>query len=176
EVAGQAGNDHPTGIPMGTFPTSDGYINLAASGGRLWKSMCEVMGKPEWMEKPEWKTGGGRSKDRAALNATISEVTKTKSAAYWMETLEAAGVPCGPINRIDQMFADPQVKHLGLAAPVTHESRGATELVSSPLNLSDVPKDIRYAAPPAGAQTDEILHSVGFSDEEIASMRTKGVI
>ena len=176
EVAGQAGNDHPTGIPMGTFPTADGYINLAASGGRLWKSMCEVMGKPEWMEKPEWKTGGGRSKDRAALNAAVSEVTKTKPSKYWMEVLEAAGVPCGPIYSIDQMFADPQVKHLGLAAPVMHESRGATELVSSPLNLSDVPKDIRYAAPPAGAQTDEILHSVGYGDDEIASMRKRGAI
>jgi formyl-CoA transferase len=176
EVAGQAGNDHPTGIPMGTFPTSDGYINLAASAGRLWKSMCEVMGKHEWMEKPEWKTGDGRSKDRVALNAAISEVTKTKPSAYWMEALEAVGVPCGPIYSIDQVFADPQVKHLELATPTTHPSRGATELVNSPLNLSDVPKGIRYAAPEGGAHTDEVLRSVGYSDDEIASMRQKGVI
>jgi crotonobetainyl-CoA:carnitine CoA-transferase CaiB-like acyl-CoA transferase len=176
EVAGQAGNDHPTGIPMGTFPTADGYINLAASGGRLWKSMCEAMGKPEWAEKPEWKSGGGRSKDRAALNAAISEVTKRKPSAYWMEALEAVGVPCGPIYSIDQVFADPQVRHLGIAAPTTHPSRGATELINSPLNLSDVPKGIRYAAPPGGEHTDEVLHSVGYSDDEIASMRAKGVI
>ena len=176
EVAGQAGNDHPTGIPMGTFPTADGYINLAASGGRLWKSMCEVMGKPEWLEKPEWKTGGGRSKDRVALNAAISEVTKTKPSTYWMETLEAAGIPCGPIYSIDQVFADPQVRHLGIAAPTTHASRGTTELINSPLNLSDVPKGIRYAAPPAGEHTDEVLRAVGYIDDEIASMRAKGVI
>jgi crotonobetainyl-CoA:carnitine CoA-transferase CaiB-like acyl-CoA transferase len=98
EVAGQAGNDHPTVIPMGTFPTLDGYINLAGGGGRLWKSMCEVMGKPEWMEKPEWKTGSGRSKDRVALNAAISEVTKTKPSTYWMEVLEAVGVPCASVR------------------------------------------------------------------------------
>jgi formyl-CoA transferase len=176
EVAGQAGNDHPTVIPMGTFPTLDGYINIAGGGGRLWKSMCEVMGKPEWMEKPEWQTGGGRSKDRVALNAAISEVTKTKPSTYWMEALEAVGVPCGPIYSIDQMFADPQVKHLELATPTTHATRGTIELVNSPLNLSDVPKRIRYAAPAAGENTDEVLHSAGYSDAEIASMREKGVI
>src|SRR5580698_3704057 len=164
EVAGQAGNDHPTVIPMGTFPTLDGYINIAGGGGRLWKSMCEVMGKPEWIEKPEWKTGGGRSKDRVALNAAISEVTKTKPSTYWMEVLEAVGVPCGPIYTIDQMFADPQVKHLELATPTTHATRGTIELVNSPLNLSDVPKGIRYAAPAGGENTDEVLHSVGYSD------------
>ncbi len=107
EVAGQAGNDHPTGIPMGTFPTSDGHINLAASAGRLWKRMCEAMGHPEWTEVEKWKTGGGRSDDRAALNAAISQVTRTKPSSYWMETLEAAGIPCGPIYTVDQVFADP---------------------------------------------------------------------
>jgi formyl-CoA transferase len=176
EVAGQAGNDHPTGIPMGTFPTSDGHINLAASSGKLWKAMCDAMGKPEWTTRPEWKSGGGRSKDRVAVNAAISEVTKTKPSAYWMETLEAAGIPCGPIYRIDQVFEDPQVKHLGLAAPTTHPQRGATALVNSPLTLSDVPKGIRYVAPPSGEHTDEILHSVGYGDAEIAVMRDKGVI
>ena len=176
EVAGQAGNDHPTGIPMGTFPTSDGYINLAASSNKLWKSMCDAMGKREWTETPEWKTGGGRSKDRIALNAAISEVTKTKPSSYWMEILEAAGIPCGPIYSIDQVFADPQVKHLGIATPTTHPQRGATDLVNSPLNLSDVPKGVRYVAPPGGEHTDEVLLSVGYSADEIASMREKGVI
>ena len=176
EVAGQAGNDHPTGIPMGTFPASDGYINLAASSDKLWKNFCDALGKPEWKTKEEWKSGGRRSRDRAALNAAIGEVTKTKPSTYWMEKLEAAEVPCGPIYSIDQMFADPQVKHLGLAAPVKHPQRGATELVASPLTLSDVPKDIRYAAPAAGENTDEILHSVGYSAADIASMREKGVI
>ena len=176
EVAGQAGNDHPTGIPMGTFPAGDGYINLAASSDKLWKNFCDAIGKPEWKTKEEWKSGGRRSRDRAALNAAIGAVTKTQPASYWMETLEAAGIPCGPIYSIDQMFEDPQVKHLGLAAPVEHAQRGATALVASPLTLSGVPKSIRYAAPAAGENTDEILHSVGYRDGEIASMREKGVI
>jgi len=176
EVAGQAGNDHPTGIPMGTFPTSDGYVNIAASSNKLWKTFCDAIGKPEWKNKPEWKTGDARSKDRSAVNAAIGEVTKRKPATYWMETLEAAGIPCGPIYSIDQVFADPQVRHLEIAAPMTHASRGATEIVNSPLNISDVPKGVRYAAPPGGENTDEVLRSVGYTDDEIAAMRAKGVI
>ncbi len=176
EVAGQAGNDHPTGIPMGTFPTSDGHVNIAASSNKLWKTFCDAIGKAEWKNKPEWKSGDARSKDRIAINAAISEVTRTKPSAYWVETLEAAGIPCGPIYSIDQVFADPQVRHLKIAARVTHPQRGATELINSPLNLSEVAKGIRYAAPPAGDQTEEVLHSVGYSDAEIASMRAKGVI
>ena len=176
EVAGQAGNDHPTGIPMGTFPTSDGHINLAASAGRLWKQMCEAMGHSEWTDVEKWKTGGGRSEDRATLNATISQVTRTQPSSYWMDTLEAAGIPCGPIYTVDQVFADPQVKHLNIAAPTTHPQRGATALINSPLNLSDVPKGIRHVAPPAGEQTDEVLRSVGYTDAELASMRAKGII
>jgi formyl-CoA transferase len=134
------------------------------------------MSKPEWKSKDEWKTGGGRSDDRVALNAAIAEVTRTKPSTYWMETLEAAGIPCGPIYSIDQVFADPQVRHLEIAAPMTHPQRGATEVVNSPLNLSDVPKGVRYCAPPGGEHTAEVLRSVGYSDDEIAEMRAKGVI
>jgi formyl-CoA transferase len=176
EVAGQAGNDHPTGIPMGTFPTSDGYVNIAASSNKLWKGLCDGMGKPEWKTKAEWKTGDGRSKDRVALNAAIAEVTRTKPSTYWMETLEAAGIPCGPIYSIDQVFADPQVRHLGLAAPMTHPQRGATEVVNSPLNISDVPKGVRCPAPAGGEHTAEVLRSVGYTDDEIAALRAKGLI
>ena len=93
-----------------------------------------------------------------------------------METLEAAGIPCGPIYSIDQVFADPQVRHLEIATPMTHPQRGATEVVNSPLNISDVTKGVRYAAPPGGEHTAEVLHSIGYTDDEIAAMRTKGVI
>src|SRR6266446_6128077 len=84
EVAGQAGNDHPTGIPTGVFPTSDGYINIAASGGRMWERFCEVIGHPEWPSKPEWRTPKGRSTDRAAINAAIGEITQHQPAEHWI--------------------------------------------------------------------------------------------
>src|ERR1700753_2825691 len=109
EVAGQAGNDHPTGIPTGVFPTSDGHINIAASSARVFTRFCEAIGKPEWLEDPEWKTQVGRSKHRKTINGAIGEITRTKPSEHWIELMEANGIPCGPIYTIDQVFADPQV-------------------------------------------------------------------
>jgi formyl-CoA transferase len=176
EVAGQAGNDHPTGIPTGVFPASDGMINLAASSGRQWARFCETVGRPDWAERPEWRTQKGRSADRAALNATIAELTRTKTAAEWIALFAEAGIPCGPINTIDQVFADPQVRHLGIARPVTHPRLGPQEVVASALTLQGVPKDIRRAAPDAGADTEAVLREVGYGTAELAQMRAKGVI
>ncbi|HET6183963.1 MAG TPA: CaiB/BaiF CoA-transferase family protein [Acetobacteraceae bacterium] len=176
EVAPQAGNDHPTGIPTGVFPASDGAINIAASSARLWERFCEAIEKPEWKDKPEWKTQAGRSKDRAAINAAIGEVTRTKPAAHWIELFEGAGIPCGPIYTIDQVFADPQVKHLGMARKMNSPAVGEVEVVASAINMSGVSRDIRAPTPEAGAHTDEVLRSIGYSTAEIAAMRAKGVI
>src|SRR5579875_2070105 len=107
DVAGQAGNDHPTGIPTGVFPTADGHINIAASSGRLWERFSGAIGHPEWATRPGWETQKGRSADRKAINAAISEITKTQPSSHWIELFEGAGIPCGPINTIDQVFADP---------------------------------------------------------------------
>lgn len=176
EVAGQAGNDHPTGIPMGVFPASDGYINIAASSNNLWKQFCDAIGRPEWKSREEWKSPARRSAERKAINAAIAEVTSQKPAAHWIDLLEQAGIPCGPIYSIDQVFADPQVQHLQLATPMTHPKIGTTQVVNSPLNFSDVPKGIRSPVADAGAHTAEILRSVGYSDSEIDAMRAQGVI
>jgi formyl-CoA transferase len=175
EVAKQAGNDHPTGTPTGVFPTSDGYINIAAASERVWLRLCDTVGHPEWKEKPEWNTRQKRTEDRAAVNAAISEITKHKPSAHWVELFEEAGVPCGPINTIDQTFADPQVQHLGLAAPVAGPN-GEFNIVGSPLNVEGISKKIRSATPKAGEHTDEVLKSVGYTDAQLNDMRTKGVI
>jgi formyl-CoA transferase len=176
EVAGQAGNDHPTGIPTGVFPASDGLINIAASSGRQWERFCEAMQRPDWLARPDWQTQKGRSADRAAVNAAIAEVTRTRRAADWIETLTAAGIPCGPINTVDQVFADPQVRHLGIAQSIEHPRLGRQRVVASPLNLSGVSKEIRSAAPEISADTDAVLGELGYAAEEIASMRARGVI
>ena len=176
EVAGQAGNDHPTGIPTGVFPTTDGNINIAASSGRVWERFCDAIERPQWKEKPEWKLPAGRSQDRKNVNAAIAEVTKTKSSAHWVEVFEEAGVPCGPIYTIDKVFADPQVQHLGIARPMNSPQLGTVNVVGSAINISGVPKDVRIATAPAGANTDEVLRSVGYSDKELADLRAKGVI
>ena len=176
EVAPQAGNDHPTGIPTGVFPSSDGHINIAASGGRLWVRLCETIGHPEWAEHPDWKTQAGRSKHRAAVNAAIGDVTKHKPSDYWIELFEEAGIPCGPINTIDKVFADPQVMHLGMAQPIEHPRLGLEHIVASPVNQVGIPRRIHSATAEAGQHTDEVLRSVGYSDEEIGAMRAKHVV
>jgi crotonobetainyl-CoA:carnitine CoA-transferase CaiB-like acyl-CoA transferase len=176
EVAPQAGNDHPTGIPTGVFPTSDGLINIAASSARLWERFCDAIERPEWKTKAEWSTQKGRSAARKEINAAIAEVTRGKPSAHWVELFEEAGIPCGPINTIDKVFADPQVKFLKMARPVKHPRLGEIELVGSAITLSGYPKDIRTPTPEAGAHTEAVLKEVGYSATEIAGMRAKGAI
>jgi formyl-CoA transferase len=176
EVAGQTGNDHPTLAPMSAYPTADGHINIAAASPAQWKGMCEVMGRTDWLDNPDWRSSGGRFANRDSLNAAIAEETRTKPSAHWVELLETAGIPCGPIYTIDQAFADPQVKHLGVAAPVAHPRLGPTHMVASPLNISGADKSLRGAAPIRPEHTDEVLAGVGYSAGEIAAMRSDGVI
>ncbi len=176
EVAKQAGNDHPTLTPTGVFPTSDGYMNIAASSGRLWERLCDTLGHSEWKTKPEWNTVVGRTKDRAGLNGAISAITKTQSGEYWTGKFDAAGIPAGPINTIDRVFNDPQVKHVGMAAPVDSPLFGKTHYVANPLNMTGSTRDIRMCAPEPGQHSDEVLAWIGMSTEEIATLRNNKVI
>ena len=176
EVAKQAGNDHPTLTPTGVFPTSDGYMNIAASSGRLWERLCDTLGHSEWKTKPEWNTVVGRTKDRAGVNGAISAVTKTQTGEYWTGKFDAAGIPAGPINTIDRVFNDPQVKHVGMAAPVDSPLFGKTHYVANPLNMTGSTRDIRMCAPEPGQHSDEVLAWIGMSTEEIATLRNNKVI
>jgi crotonobetainyl-CoA:carnitine CoA-transferase CaiB-like acyl-CoA transferase len=176
EVAPQAGNDHPTGIPTGVFPTSDGNINIAASSGRVFERFCDAIEKPEWKTREGWTSQKSRGQRRQEINAAISEVTRTKPSEYWIDLLEEAGVPCGPIYTIDQVFADPQVKHLGMATPMHSPAIGEAEVVASAINITGFSKAIRLPTPEISSSTDEVLGSVGYSADEIAEMRKKGAI
>src|SRR5271166_1485314 len=176
EVAGQAGNDHPTGIPTGVFPTSDGHINIAASSSRVFSRFCKAIERPDWLEKPEWKTQSGRSTDRRAINAAISEITATKPSNHWIELFETNGIPCGPINSIDQVFADPQVRHLGMATKMKSPYVGEKQVVASAINISGFSKAIRAYTPNAGEHSEQILKGAGYSVAELDAMRLKGVI
>jgi formyl-CoA transferase len=176
EVAGQAGNDHPTGIPTGVFPTSDGHINIAASSSRVFTRFCETIGRPDWLEREDWKTQDARSRNRKVINAAIGEITKTKPSNHWIELFEANGIPCGPIYTIDQVFADPQVRHLRMATPMTSPYVGDTEVVASAINISGFSKAIRRYTPDAGEHQAEVLKAVGYTDAELADMRKKGAI
>ena len=129
EVAKQAGNNHPTSAPTGVYKTDDGYINIATAGQTIWKRFCEVLGAPELAKNPDYIDGATRSKNRDPLDAEINKRLVGKTSNEWVEIMNEAGVPCGPIYNIDQMFADPQVKHLGIAQSVTKKDKSKMYLV-----------------------------------------------
>jgi len=176
EVPGQAGNNHPTSIPTGVFATSDGHINIAASGSTMFKRLCQCLDLPDLMHDPAYATDAARSANRDALNARIEAVTRTATAAAWVERLNAAEVPCGPIYKMDEVFADPQVKHLGMAQPVQHKTMGQIEIVNQAIKLSRTPAKLETAIGEPGEDNDAILHELGYGDAAIAAMRQDGVI
>ncbi|MCA0247880.1 MAG: CoA transferase [Proteobacteria bacterium] len=177
EVAKQAGNDHPTSIPTGVFPTQDGYINIAAAGDKMWKRAAEALGAAALIDHPEHATPTLRSQNRKALNERIGEVTRTNTSAHWIEALNKAGVPCGPINTIDKTFAEPQVQHLGIARPVHHPKLGDIKVVGQPINLSDFPQPAALKpTPDLGQHTDEVLSGLGYDPAKIAALKSGGVI
>ncbi len=175
EVPPQAGNDHPTAIPQGVFKTSDGHISISGSG-QLYPRLCNAIGAPELITHPDYVDFRLRSKNRASLNKQIEAKTVGKTSAEWVEILNKAGVPSGPIYTIDQMFNDPQIKHIGLAQPVEHPTLGKMELVGQGVNLGTTPVKLRTATPERGQHNDEILKSLGYSEKDIASLKERKVI
>ncbi len=177
EVPKQAGNDHPTSIPTGVFPTSDGYINIAAAGDKMWKRAALALGAQALIDHPEHATPALRSQNRKALNERLAEVTKTNTSAHWIESLNKAGVPCGPINTIDKTFAEPQVQHLGIARPVDHPALGEIKVVGQPINLSDYPQPKTLnPTPDLGQHTDEVLTGLGYDARTIADLKAGGAV
>jgi len=176
DVAQQAGNNHPTSIPTGVFQTTDGHINLATTGGRIWERCCEVLGVPELATIPDYADGPSRLKNRDALNELLQNHFAKESTAHWVKALNAAGVPCGPIYAIDEVFGDEQVRHLGMAKMVAHPSLGDIEIVNQPIKLSGVGERAFAATPERGEHTDEILREFGFSTEEIRDLRQREVL
>ena len=176
EVPGQAGNDHPTGIPTGVFPTSDGHINIAASGQHIFARCCNALDAESLLKDPDFASGEKRSKNRKRLNAALSEFTKRYKSAELVDKLNAAGVPAGPIYSIDQMFADPQVEHLGIAAPMEHPTRGKVAIVNQAVALSRTPCVLDRPTPALGAHTQEVLGELGYTGGDIANFRRGKVI
>jgi formyl-CoA transferase len=176
DVAQQAGNDHPTSIPTGVFKTSDGYINIATTGGRIWERFAQAIGAPDLPSRPEYATGPDRSKNRKQLNAEINKLTEKKTSETWVKEFNAAGVPCGPIYSIDQMFADAQVEHLKIAQGVPNPEGRHIRLVGQPMTLSRTPSRMVARPPEFGEQTEEVLAEFGFTADEIGSLKQAKVV
>jgi crotonobetainyl-CoA:carnitine CoA-transferase CaiB-like acyl-CoA transferase len=175
EIPGQAGNDHPTGIPTGVYKTADDPISLAASG-HLFPRLLKTIGRDELAKHPDYSSSKLRSQNRKALHEEIERETLKKPSAHWIDALAKAGVPCAPINTIDKTFADPQVIKLGMAQPVEHPKLGRIELVGQGVRMGRDQVKIRNAAPERGEHTDEVLKEFGYTESDIAGLRAASAI
>lgn len=173
EVPQQAGNNHPTSIPTGVFKTSDSFINIATTGGRIWERFAQAIDAPDLLTHPDYATIALRSKNRDALNAAIGTYMAKRTTGEWVKILNDAGVPCGPIYSIDQVFDDTQVKHLGIAQALPD---GGKQLVGQPFTLSRTPSRMAARPPLVGEQTHDVLTEFGFSEQEIASLQMSKVV
>ena len=176
EVPRQVGNDHPTSMPTSAYKTADGYINVAAAGSAMWQRVCEAIGRMDLHEHPDFRRAEDRARNRVRLNAEINKALAAKRSAEWVEILNQAGVPCGPIYAMDEVFADPQVKHVQASAAVQHPKLGTLNLINNPIRLSRTPPSLATATPERGEHTAEVLAEAGYSAAEIEAFRKQGVV
>jgi formyl-CoA transferase len=176
EVPEQVGNDHPTSMPTSAYATSDGHINVAAAGNKMWRIVCECIGRLDLIDHPDFKEAGSRAGNRTALNQEMTRSLKTKSSAEWVAIFNKAGVPCGPIYRMDEVFADPQVKHMQVRAEVKHARLGTLGLINQPVKLSRTPARLVAASPERGEHTEEVLREMGFSSQEVNKFKSEGIV
>jgi crotonobetainyl-CoA:carnitine CoA-transferase CaiB-like acyl-CoA transferase len=176
KAPGQAGNDHPTSMPTSAYKTKDGYMNIAATGEGMWRRVCEGIGRADMLEREDFRGDQNRSKNRVALNAEINKALAAKTTSEWMEILTKAEVPCGPIYSIDQVFDDPQVKHIGVATTVKSPKLGEIRIVNQAVTLSRTPARMASAPPEVGEHTDEVLKELGYDKAAIDGLRQKKIV
>jgi formyl-CoA transferase len=175
-VPEQVGNDHPTSMPTSAYTTADGYMNVAAAGKVMWQRLCEAIGRNDLVDHPDYRDAAGRSTNRAGLNAQMNQALAARTTAEWVEILNQAGVPCGAINTMDKVFADPQVQHLQAATEVTHPKLGKMKLINQAVKLSRTPARLATATPERGEHTEELLGELGYDAAAIQRLRNAGVI
>ncbi|SDD32361.1 formyl-CoA transferase [Variovorax sp. CF079] len=175
EVGVQAGNFHPTSIPTGVYKARDGYLNIAVFGSKIWERFCNILGAPEWISDERYHDKAGRSLNRDALNAEINRRLAAHDRSHWIEEFNAGGVACGLISDMREVFAEPQVRHLGMVKEVVSPRLGPQRLVGQPMQLERTPSTIARAAPRRGEHTEEVLLELGIGRDDLARMKATGV-
>jgi len=174
--SGPTGSAHILTAPYQAFPTADGWINIGGANQSNWERIARAIGRPELIEDARFRTNGDRMKNLDALVPLISERTRARPSSEWVREFEAAGVPVGPINKIGQVLADPQVKARDMVVDVEHSRVGTTKAVGLPIKFSDTPGGVRSGAPTLGEHTDEVLASLGYDAARIAALRKEGAV
>jgi len=173
----QNGNEHPMTVPTAVYATRDGHINIAAIGNNMWRRLSKALGKPELADDPRFKSGEDRIRNRDDVNAAVQQVFLTDTSQTWTDRLLDAGVPCGPILNIEQVFADPQVQHLGIQWPMSHPTLGQVSVVGQPMSFQRHPAAPQaQPAPPFGAHTDAILAEIGILEDRIKDLKQRHVV
>ena len=172
----QAGNDHPYSTPMGVLPTKDGFINIGVGGEGQWRNLCAALAREDLADHADFANQDQRFANRPKLKAVLDPIFQQETSDYWLKRLEEFHVPAGPIYRMNEVFDDPQVRHLALAQPVMHPVRGEIRLVGEPVTLSRTPASLVAAIPEKGEHTDAILSEAGFDHETIAKLKAQQVV
>jgi len=172
----RTGNDHPVASPYGMFRTSDGEIAIAPPGEGMYRRFLKALKLEALAQRPEFATNADRFANRAAINAEIEARTVQHTTAHWIEVLNAAGVPCGPVMNMAEVFADPQNIDQRVTASIEHPGHGMVEMLTTPLRIDGEVPPLRAPSPRLGEHTDEVLGTLGMSGEEIAAMRARGAI
>jgi crotonobetainyl-CoA:carnitine CoA-transferase CaiB-like acyl-CoA transferase len=176
EEPGQTGNQHPTITPMGTFRTADGFLNVAAPNDRLWRKLCDALGRPASLDDPMFASVAARQANRHRLKELLGAEFGRYPRAELVKLLDAADVPCGPVNSVAEAFAEDQVRYLGVVTTVDHPARGPVGVLRSPIRMSRTGASLKSPAPLASADTDEVLTELGYGVDEIAQLHAEHVI
>ena len=173
---GPAGQHHPLSSPYGRFRARDGYLNIAAASDSMWEKFATALDCRGWLEDPRFRDSGERVRNRDALNTEIETVLASRDVAVWVERLNRVGVPCGPVLDLEQVFRDPQVLARDMLVQLPHPEVGTFQTTGLPVKLSRNPGRIERRPPLHGEHTEEILRELGVAAEEVADLRSRGVI